>query len=90
MATFIDDSVQDTQEDISQVEQGQEEPQQESPQEQVPERYKGKSPTDLIRMHQEAEKLMGRHSQEVGELRRIVDDFVKAQVVTKEAPRTKR
>ena len=86
MATFIDDSVQDTQEDISQVEQGQEEPQQESPQEQVPERYKGKSPTDLIRMHQEAEKLMGRHSQEVGELRRIVDDFVKAQVVTKEAP----
>ena len=86
MATFIDDSVQDTQEDISQVEQVQEEPQQESPQEQIPERYKGKSATDLIRMHQEAEKLMGRHSQEVGELRRIVDDFVKAQVVTKEAP----
>lgn len=86
MATFIDDSVQDTQEDISQVEQVQEEPQQESPQEQIPDRYKGKSATDLIRMHQEAEKLMGRHSQEVGELRRIVDDFVKAQVVTKEAP----
>ena len=87
MATFIDDSVQDTQEDISQLEQTQEEPQQDSPQEpDVPERYKGKSATDLIRMHQEAEKLMGRHSQEVGELRRIVDDFVKAQVVTKEAP----
>lgn len=86
MATFIDDSVQDTQEDISQVEHVQEEPQQESPQEQIPERYKGKSATELIRMHQEAEKLMGRHSQEVGELRRIVDDFVKAQVVTKEAP----
>ena len=90
MATFIDDSVQDTQEEISQVDQGQdqsqEEPTQDTPQEQVPERYKGKSATDLIRMHQEAEKLMGRHSQEVGELRRIVDDFVKAQVVTKEAP----
>jgi len=39
MATFIDDSVQDQQEDISQVEQTHEEPTQDIPQEeQVPDR----------------------------------------------------
>ncbi len=86
MAQFIDDSVntENTSDLPEQEEEQQQETQVEQPQEEeVPERYKNKSPKDLIRMHQEAEKLMGRHSKEVGELRRIVDDFVKAQVVTK-------
>ena len=30
-------------------------------------------------MHQEAEKLVGRQSSEVGELRKIVDDFIKTK-----------
>lgn len=46
----------------------------------IPEKYKNKSPAEIIQMHQEAEKLLGRHSSEVGELRRIVDDFVKANL----------
>jgi hypothetical protein len=42
----------------------------------TPEKYKGKSAKDIIRMHQEAEKLLGRQSSEVGELRKLVDNFI--------------
>jgi len=89
MAQFIDESKLEIEEPTDKIEEPQEavEATPEEPQEEeVPERYKGKSPKELIRMHQEAEKLMGRHSKEVGELRRVVDDFIKAQTVTKEAP----
>lgn len=47
--------------------------------EEIPEKYKGKSPREIIRMHQEAEKLMGRQSSEVGELRKLVDNFILTQ-----------
>jgi hypothetical protein len=89
MAQFIDESKEEIQETTDTLEENQEatEATPASPEEEeVPERYKGKTPKDLIRMHQEAEKLMGRHSKEVGELRRVVDDFIKAQTVSKEAP----
>lgn len=59
----------------------------EEPQEQeddVPEKFRGKSPKDLIKMYQESEKLIGKQGNEVGELRRIVDDFIKSQVVSKD------
>jgi len=46
----------------------------------LPEKYKGKTTAEIIQMHKEAEKLLGRHSSEVGELRKIVDDFVKANL----------
>lgn len=42
----------------------------------IPEKYQGKSPKEIIRMHQEAEKLLGRQSSEVGELRKVVDNFI--------------
>jgi hypothetical protein len=45
----------------------------------IPEKYRGKSAKDLIRMHQEAEKVLGRHSSEVGELRKVVDEFIQKQ-----------
>lgn len=51
----------------------------------IPDKYKGKGFTDIIQMHQEAEKLLGRQSSEVGELRKIVDDFVKAQLAKEQA-----
>ncbi len=38
-----------------------------------------KSLKDIVSMHQEAEKLIGRQGSEVGELRRVVDDFIKTQ-----------
>jgi hypothetical protein len=48
----------------------------EQPQE-IPEKYKGKNLEDIVRMHQEAEKLIGRQAQEVGEVRRLADDLIK-------------
>ena len=48
----------------------------------IPEKYQGKAIKDIVQMHQEAEKLLGKQSSEVGELRKIVDDFVKTQLAT--------
>jgi hypothetical protein len=52
----------------------------------TPEKYKGKSPKEIIRMHQEAEKLLGRQSSEVGELRKLVDNFIISQTNTTAKP----
>ena len=46
----------------------------------VPEKYQGKSISEIVRMHQEAERLVGRQSSEVGELRKLVDNYVKTNV----------
>lgn len=64
-------------------------PQQEQLQvEAVPEKYKGKSASDLVRMHQEAEKAIGRQGQELGDLRRVVDDILvkQSEIITKKEP----
>ena len=50
--------------------------------EDIPEKYKGKQLKDVIQMHKEAEKLLGRQSSEVGELRKIIDEFVKTQLAS--------
>ena len=42
----------------------------------IPEKYKGKNLEEIVRMHQEAEKAIGRQGAEVGELRRVVDEFI--------------
>ena len=51
----------------------------------VPEKYKGKSTAEIVRMHQEAEKLLGRQSSEVGELRSVVDNYIQTQLDTTSA-----
>lgn len=43
----------------------------------IPEKYKGKSSQEIIRMHQEAEKLIGKQAQEVGEVRKLADELLK-------------
>lgn len=45
----------------------------------LPEKYRGKSAKEIALMHLEAEKLIGKQGSEVGELRKIVDDFIKTQ-----------
>jgi len=45
----------------------------------LPEKYKGKSAKDIAVMHQQAEKLIGKQGSEVGELRKVVDDFISTQ-----------
>ena len=57
-------------------------PSPEQPQE-IPEKYKGKNLEDIVRMHQEAEKLIGRQAQEVGEVRRLADDLIKQSLSQK-------
>jgi hypothetical protein len=76
--------------DEPQVEQTQEPVAQEETEEVLPPKYKGKSLDEIIRMHQEAEKLIGRQAQEVGEVRKLADELIKRQLDTKqEVPATK-
>jgi hypothetical protein len=49
----------------------------------VPEKYKGKSLDEIVKMHQEAEKLIGRQAQEVGEVRKLADSLLKQQLESK-------
>ena len=49
----------------------------------VPDKYRGKSLEDIVTMHQEAEKLIGRQAQEVGEVRRLADELLKQQLSQK-------
>ena len=46
----------------------------------IPQKYKGKSAKDIIKMHQEAEKLISRQSQEVHEVRSLADQLLKQQL----------
>lgn len=50
----------------------------------VPEKYKGKSLEEVVRMHQESEKLIGRQAQEVGESRKLLDQYIKQQLESKQ------
>ena len=70
MATLIDERLEEEENTEEQeVSQITEEPTQETPQEDdIPDKYKGKSTAEIVRMHQEAEKLLGKQSGEVGEL----------------------
>ena len=52
----------------------------------VPEKYQGKSVEELVQMHQELEKFSGKQSTEVGELRKVVDDYIQTQLSTQQAP----
>lgn len=88
MANFVDENeLQEgsVEEEISQVaEQPQEQPAQETqaqaPEETLPEKYKGKSVEEIVKMHQEAEKMIGRQAQEVHEVRSLADQLLKQQL----------
>ena len=87
MATLHDERPEDINEE--EVSQFTEEPvveQEASPEDDIPDKYKGKSTADIVRMHQEAEKLLGRQSSEVGELRSVVDSYIQTQLDTTSTP----
>lgn len=81
MAGIIDDEVDvnNLLEDVSEPEVQEEQPKEEE----IPEKYRGKSALEIIKMHQEAEKLIGKQGSEVGELRKVVDDFIRSQTSNK-------
>lgn len=64
--------------------QAEETPAEPAPQEVIPEKYKGKSIEDIVKMHQEAEKLIGRQAQEVHEVRSLADQLLKQQLESKQ------
>jgi len=49
---------------------------------QPPEKYAGKSLEDVITMHQNAEKAIGKQGQEVGEQRKLIQSLMEAQNTT--------
>jgi len=90
MATLIDERPEDVETEEQEVSQITEEPVEAIPQQEddIPEKYQGKSTAEIVRMHQEAEKLLGRQSSEVGELRSVVDSYIQTQLdtTTKQEP----
>jgi hypothetical protein len=93
MATLIDERPEDVEEkDINTLEETEQDPQVEETPEQteteVPEKYQGKTTAEIVRMHQEAEKLLGKQSSEVGELRKVVDDYIQTQLTDQETQAT--
>ena len=50
----------------------------------LPEKYREKSLEEVVRMHQEAEKLIGKQAQEVGEVRKLADELIKQNLSSKQ------
>jgi hypothetical protein len=97
-ANFIELQEETQEEGITELKQGESsipeaepaQPEEIAKEPEVPEKYRGKSLEEVVRMHQESEKLIGRQAQEVGENRRLLDQFIKQQLETKqEAPPSK-
>ena len=52
----------------------------------LPEKYRAKSLEEVVRMHQEAERLIGKQAQEVGEVRKLADELIKQNLNGKLQP----
>ena len=89
-AQLIDERPEEDNNEVDVVDQQEEFESQEEevaqPESTIPEKYRGKSLEEVVQMHQEAEKLMGKQSSEVGELRKVVDDYIQAQLSQQQAP----
>ena len=89
-ATIIDERPEEELETTDQldtqdtVETPQEEEQPQEPD--IPEKYQGKSVEELVQMHQELEKFSGKQSTEVGELRKVVDNYIQTELSNQQAP----
>lgn len=53
----------------------------------IPSKYQGKTLEEIVKMHQEAEKLIGRQAQEVGEVRKLADELIKQQLEARVKPK---
>ena len=96
MATFEEpieediefDSVDELAQETEAQEQEQEPEVETNPEPEIPEKYRGKSMAEIIRMHQESEKLIGRQAQEVGKARRLADELLQRELSQKQAVQT--
>ena len=46
----------------------------------VPEQFKGKTPAQLVKMYQDLHSVVGRQGNELGELRRVSDEYIRANL----------
>jgi len=69
--------------DIGEIEAVDEIAEQKQQESDLPEKYRGKSVSDIVKMHQEAEKLVDRQATEVGEVRKLADELLKSQLYKK-------
>ena len=83
MARLIDPVEVDENEQVEDVQQEAETEQASEGVADIPPEYQGKTQAELIKMHQEAQSRLGTQGSEVGELRKIVDDFILKQSETK-------
>ena len=88
MATLLDERLDDEEQPDKTEQAGdlENDPVEQETQSEIPDKYRGKSAEDLVRMHQEAEKLLGRQSSEVGDLRQVVDSYIQTQLSNQQAP----
>jgi hypothetical protein len=53
-------------------------------QSELPDKYRHKSLDQIVKMHQEAEKLIGKQAQEVGEVRKLADELIKQNLSSRQ------
>ena len=53
----------------------------------LPELYRDKSLEDVVKMHQDQVKMIGRQAQEVGEIRKLADELIKQNLSSKQQTR---
>lgn len=73
--------------DIGELEAVEQQQKTEEAKPELPEKYRGKGVEDIVRMHQEAEKLISRQAQEVGEVRKLADELLKQSLQQKVEPK---
>jgi hypothetical protein len=69
-----------TDEQPQEIQETPEQPQESIVEKVFPDKYKDKSLEDIVKMHQEAEKMIGRQAQEVHEVRSLADQLLKRQL----------
>lgn len=69
--------------DIGEIDAVEEQSQAKEVEYEVPQHLKGKSVSELAKMHHEAEKLIGKQAQEVYEVRKLADELIKSQLTPK-------
>ena len=62
------------------IDEVKEEPEKEKPDFTLPPKFEGKTIEDIVKSYSELEKEFGRKSNEVGELRKLTDDFIRQQL----------
>lgn len=87
MAQLIDErkqEVDEVEDNDAVLEEVAAQPEQNSRDDDLPQHYRGKTTDELIKMHQEAESRLGKQGEEVGQYRKIIDDFILKQTKSNE------